>query len=631
LFKRAEFCALLCGIPGPRKSQATPVPGGLRARLARGPEAAPPALAAYLVLSIVLLSRALLGGGAGQHLVGNGGDPLGFVWFLAWLPHALTTGNSPFFSNVLMAPAGANLLASTSITLPALLLWPVTALFGPVTSLDVLATAGLTASAAAMYIALLRLVTTRRSSAWLGGLLYGFGGYMTGQASAHVNLMIIVFPPLAAILLDQVRRAKSPVRTGVLLGLCAAAQVFVDEEVLALTAVMALVAAMIAASVRPSRDLVLRFVRALGAGAVVFVVIAGPALAYQFVGPEHVSGVIVTSGRYVNDLEGFVVPNTLALFSTGGARHLAATFSGYDGESGSYLGIPLIALLVWACWRLRRRALPAGVLLVTAAVFSLGPHLHIGGHDTGIYLPWIVPNHLPVLENVVPDRFNLFIWFAVAVLVVQLLDDLRSRPVRGARALGPAVCCLALIPALPTLVASETPHVPRVLANRAAFRVLPSAATVLITPSGNGQLAMYAQAKSGFAYKIPDGGVFVPGRDGVSYGMRDGPLLYALAAVGGEVSTESGRTAVDRVCLHELAPAILLSKGCRAYYVRALRAEAITAVVVADVGPAWQTARYRRFIGALLGPGSAVAGARVYRLDTEAHRFHRRPRLSADK
>src|SRR6202035_1919536 len=184
------------------------------------------ALLAYLLLAVSLLGHTWFGGTPSQRLVGGGGDPLGFVWFLAWFPHAIEHGHSPAFTTFLMAPRGANLMNSTSIFLPALTLWPVTATLGPLESYDVLATLAVSFSAWAAYLAL-RRITHHRSSAFLGGAIYGFGGYMAGQATAHANLLIVVFPPVVAMLIDDVRRGRSPVKAGLLLGLCAAAQVFV--------------------------------------------------------------------------------------------------------------------------------------------------------------------------------------------------------------------------------------------------------------------------------------------------------------------------------------------------------------------------------------------------------------------
>src|SRR5436309_4074284 len=80
--------------------------------------------AAYLVLAIALLGRTWFGSQLGHRLVGVAGDPWEFVWFLGWLPHAVGHGQWPLFTTALMAPQGANLLNSTSIALPSLLLWP---------------------------------------------------------------------------------------------------------------------------------------------------------------------------------------------------------------------------------------------------------------------------------------------------------------------------------------------------------------------------------------------------------------------------------------------------------------------------------------------------------------------------
>jgi hypothetical protein len=575
-------------------------------------------LAGYLLLAVILLGKTWFGGGGLEHrLVGGGTDPLGLVWFLAWLPHALAHGHSPLFTSVLMAPQGANLLNSASILLPSLLLWPITSIFGPIPSYDILATLALALSAWAAYFAL-RRITPHRSSAWIGGLIYGFGGYMVGQATAHVNLMITVFPPIAAMLVDDVRRTRSPVRTGALLGLCSAAQVFVDEEILATTTIMILLGLLVAGCIRrPGRAVVMRYALAGTVTGLVFTVLAGPALVYELFGPQHVHGLFVSSGRYVNDVAGFVVPNSVQWLTTAGSRRLASGFSGFDGEYGAYLGAPLLALLSWAVWRLRRRALPASLLLTASVIFSLGPHLRVGGHDTGVWLPWIIPNHLPLLENAVPDRFNLYIWLAVAGLVVLLIDDLRKRPLLGRRYLGLVVCAIALIPALPALPPSEPISVPAVIGKASVFRrYAPGAKSALITPFSNGQFAMYAQAQSGFAYKIPVGGVFVPDADGAAYGMRHGPLLYALAELGGNASTHAGRTHADKACLAILTLEQPLNTTCRTHYLRALRALKVDVVIVTGNGRRRATDRYTRFFTSLLGPHTTVAGAKVYNIHT---------------
>jgi hypothetical protein len=289
---------------------------------------------------VALLGRTWFGGDVGHRLVGGGGDPLAFVWFLAWVPHALQHGQSPFFTSALMAPQGANLLNSAAMPLPSLLLWPLTAIGGAGLSYDVLATVAIGLSAWAAYAAFGRL-TRHPSAAWIGGAVYGFGGYMAGQATAHANLLIAVFPPVAAMLLDDVRRSRRPWLTGALLGGCAAAQYYAGEEILATAVIMGLVAAVaIALSSRPTRAVIERYASALAASAAVFAVIAGPALAYQLLGPAHIRGTIVTSGRYVNDLASFIVPSSVNLLSTAGSRHLAAGFAGYNGENGGYLGVP---------------------------------------------------------------------------------------------------------------------------------------------------------------------------------------------------------------------------------------------------------------------------------------------------
>jgi hypothetical protein len=275
--------------------------------------------------------------------------------------------------------------------------------------------------------------------------------------------------------------------------------------------------------------------------------------------------------------------------------------------------VPLLLLLLFAAWRLRRRALLLGVLGIAAAVFSLGPHLRVLGHDTGVLLPWVIPNHLPLLENAVPDRFNLYVWLAAAALLALAIDEFVVRPPLGSRLLAVVVVGAALVAILPAPTPTEVVKTPPVLTSAVVLRrYVPPGSTVLIEPSTDGQVGMYAQARSGFAYRIPDGGVFVPNDDGVSYGMRQGPLLYAVAALGGVASTRAGRTSEDARCLAALASDPAPRGGCRAHYRDAIAVLGVNAVVVLDRGGRSEVGRYTRFFAALLGPPARASGARVF-------------------
>ncbi len=98
------------------------------------------ALLAYLLLAVGIFSSTWVNP-AGSW-IGSPKDPQLFIWYLGWIPHKLT-----LFSDYLSYPDGVNLMWNTSMIFPALVLWPVTAVFGPVVAYNVLVTAGIALSA----------------------------------------------------------------------------------------------------------------------------------------------------------------------------------------------------------------------------------------------------------------------------------------------------------------------------------------------------------------------------------------------------------------------------------------------------------------------------------------------------
>ena len=103
-------------------------------------------------------------------------------------------------------------------------------------------------------------------------------------------------------------------------------------------------------------------------------------------------------------------------------------------ENGSYVGVPLLlAVLVVGSVVLRRKrlALFCTAMGAIALIFSFGSHLHVDGHRTGIPLPFVVIDHLPLLDSSVAARWVTYFWLFAALLLTLLLDavlTVRSPP-----------------------------------------------------------------------------------------------------------------------------------------------------------------------------------------------------------
>ena len=96
------------------------------------------AVAAYLALSLVWWAHVWFGGNPAHAITCNCGDTTEQVWWLEWLPWAISHGHNPFLTNTIWARfGGVNAMSNTSWMVPAAILAPVTELFGPVASFNV--------------------------------------------------------------------------------------------------------------------------------------------------------------------------------------------------------------------------------------------------------------------------------------------------------------------------------------------------------------------------------------------------------------------------------------------------------------------------------------------------------------
>jgi hypothetical protein len=235
------------------------------------------------------------------------------------------------------------------------------------------------------------------------------------------------------------------------------------------------------------------------------------------------------------------------LISPQAATNISSHFSGNASEWDAYLGIPLILLLVLATVRFWKMPAirTAGLLALIIAVLSLGPHLNVQKHVLlALPLPWWIPAHIPVLDDILPNRLMVYVDLAAAVIVafsLRLLWVLRRSPL-----LNLIVAVVVLLPLAPTLPAPST-HIttPAVFSASVPGPIAPGA-TVLFEPfpSSDYSHAMNWQVSSHFAFRLIGGYIIGPYAPGVEALQK---LIHSIAETyPGSASVGSIAITVDQ-------------------------------------------------------------------------------------
>jgi hypothetical protein len=337
----------------------------------------------------------------------------------------------------------------------------VTVVFGAALSYNVLVTAAPVLCCTFAYVAFRRWAGPLPALA--GALVFGFSPYIVSQSVGHLSQTLLLSAPLVLVLLDRllVVQTGRAWLDGLLLGLLAWAQLLTGEEVLALESVTAAIAVAVLYAIarREVGRHLAHAVRGLVVAAGVFIVLSAPFLAVQYLGPDKVQNPH-PANRYVNDLLNFVVPTRSTLLAPAAALRVSSHFTGNGSEHGAYIGAPLVLFAVVAVVLARHRRVTWVALAVAAgaALLSLGPTLHVRGSITHVYLPDFVLEKLPLLHNLLPDRFASMTALGVGLLVALGLDELKHLRL-PAQAGGWALAGAGLVAIVPTahFAASASP------------------------------------------------------------------------------------------------------------------------------------------------------------------------------
>jgi hypothetical protein len=458
------------------------------------------------LLGALWVTSALWVNPAGRRQLGDLQDVNQATWYIRYAATAIERFRLPaLLTTAMNAPHGVNLMWNTPFLLAGSVLTPVTLAFGPQVSLTLLLVIGFAGSAAAMFYVLRRWNTSLLAAA-LGGALYGFAPAMINSGIGHYSLVLGMIPPL---MIDRMLRIVtgrgSPVRNGLWLGLLAAVQLFVSEELLALTAIAAAVVLLVLALSRP-HDVPARIrptLAGFGTAAGVALVLCAKALWDQFHGVVlHGAGgtvVLYYQGRLTNlgTLPfAFITPSRHVLLGASGLTVTAARYSQPLPDYLAYLGIPLIIVLLAALvyfWR-NLAVRVAGVSWLILEWLGMGGKALVPHVVTlpGLLLPWQYLQHLPLFSAMVPDRLTILADAGAAVVLAVSLDLVRDLARRRAGPFGrwragatiaTGVAVVALLPLVPApYTTTNTGHPPPGWrATFTALRVAPSD-PVLLAP-----------------------------------------------------------------------------------------------------------------------------------------------------
>jgi hypothetical protein len=347
-----------------------------------------------------------------------------FAWFFEWPLAAIRSGHNPFYSSAIFHPQGLNLLANTSVGVWSFVLLPVTAAFGPFASLNVAVIAAPALSGvAAMWVA--QRWVRSSAAAFLAGALYAFSPFVLFQsAGTHLMVTSLAVPPLVLACLDELfwRRRHSPVKVGVALGALLVVQFFSGTELLVMLAVAAALSLLVlaVAALIADRAATITAIRAglpgLAAAAVVSVVVLAWPAWYALAGPGHFSGPVWPDATPAQaSIRSFfvAVPGQGLWWAPHWGRFMRPT----------YLGPPLIATVLVGLVVFRRDARLRAVAVLTGVVAWLALGKRYG------FSAWHALSHLPILNDVMNERFSALLFLPAGLALALVLDDLvRWRP-----------------------------------------------------------------------------------------------------------------------------------------------------------------------------------------------------------
>ncbi len=323
-------------------------------------------------------------------------------------------------------PTRVNLSWSTTDPLAGILAFPLSVFAGPVAAYNFSLILQLALAAFCARLLCLR-ISRNEIAALIGGMLFGFSPYLVAQALQHLSL-VTAFPiPLFVLALDRIVSGESRSwRAGIPLGIALLLVAFAHYDYAAICVVFAVLLLAIEIWQRFQSGIqlfVARVWKPIAAGAATFLIGFAPLL-WMMLGtpsemplPRKPGHIEVMSA----DVLGFAIPSWNHVFFGKFARGWNPDLFLAGVEGTVYIGAIVLALAVLGFWKRRKTnqawAIRATILAFAFWLLSLGPRLHVLGHELSVPGPAAILFDLPFAKFIsAPARFDVVVALCLAIL-----------------------------------------------------------------------------------------------------------------------------------------------------------------------------------------------------------------------
>ncbi len=440
-----------------------------------------------------------------------GGDPESFIWFLYWWPFAISHGLNPFITHYVWAPYGFNLTWATSIPTLSLLSAPLTIIFGPIFSWNLLSLLAAPLNSFCAFL-LLKYLYKNNTAAFFGGYIFGFSSYVMGQELGHLNLDFVCLVPLATLLfVMSVRNSINKYYFIILMALIIFLEAGISTEVLATGTLFGLLSILLFFVFRDDiRKNILNSLLYLFFSYIVAAVLLVPFLYFLIKGLSGVPKIINSPLIFSSDLLNYIIPTPITRIGGIIFFSIASRFTGNYSEEGAYIGLPLLLLTAFSFRDYINDKKSTGdallAILIVTVTFSFGPLLHINGIYTNIKMPWILFTHAPLIKSALPTRFTDYVSLVVSVAITYWLSTMEEKRTKYTKYAAVFLSVLFIVPNT-SIYNWQSQSLPSIFTKNNILKN----SNAIVLPFGNTGPSMFWQLESGMKFNMVGGYVgFTP-------------------------------------------------------------------------------------------------------------------------